>query len=271
MKRYFKIFILIVFVALVLGIVFGIIDGLRVHNDEDPLFTFYHKVIDGIDYSAKVDAGLGYKIIRYSYQNQPEIVKIGSIFMSEKMSYVIEENNENLSELADNNIEESGENSGENVKITTFGEKYTENININGIDTEIYAQNIISKLGYSMDYYFELFDYTGFDDHDKYVWNQVSGDNKCSMTIYDVTDEKAHKELLENINKEGLFEEISGDGIQEVHKTYKRVFKEDEIEKVNFVYLIWLNDLNLMVDLYMPLEYEESVGIYMKKMAETIK
>ncbi len=127
-----------------------------------------------------------------------------------------------------------------------------------------------------MTYYYELFDYTGFEDYDRYLFNIPSGENsgdyKSLLTIYDISDEEAYKEALDNISKDNLFEELSGDQNPQVQKAYYRTFKENEIEKVNHIYLMNLNNnLKLMVDLYYPQEASEGTGIYMHKMAKSIK
>ena len=255
----------------VLGLVFFAVDNLRVHNEQDPIFAFYHKIADGEDYSEKIDIGLGYKIIRFYYKNLPEQIKMGTIFMSEDMSYMIEENKQDEPKI--NNIVESGENkeSGEvEIKLTTFGEEHVDTIMIEGQAQEVYAQKINSKLGYSMEYYFEDFEYTGYDDHDKYDWRLLSGDSRATMTIYDISNEDAYKEALENITKKDLFEEISGDSMQNIQNSYYRAFEENEIKKVNYIYIMWVGDLKLMVDLYMPQEVQEGVGHYMHQMINTI-
>ena len=272
MKNHIKLIISVIILAIfVLGLVFFVVDNLRVHNEQNPLFTFYHKIVDGEDYNEKIDIGLGYKIIRFYYKNLPEQIKTGTIFMSEDMSYLIEENKQDEPKI--NNTVESGENkeSGEvEIKLTTFGEEHADTIMIEGQEQEVYAQKINSKLGYSMEYYFEDFEYTGYEDHDKYDWRLLSGDTRATMTIYDISNEDAYKEALENITKKDLFEEISGDNIKNVQKIYYREFEENEIKKVNYIYIMWIGDLKLMVDLYMPQEVQEGVGHYMHQMVNTI-
>ena len=272
MKNHIKLIISVIILAIfVLGLVFFVVDNLRVHNEQNPLFTFYHKIVDGEDYNEKIDIGLGYKIIRFYYKNLPEQIKTGTIFMSEDMSYLIEENKQDEPKI--NNTVESGENkeSGEvEIKLTTFGEEHADTIMIEGQEQEVYAQKINSKLGYSMEYYFEDFEYTGYEDHDKYDWRLLSGDTRATMTIYDISNEDAYKEALENITKKDLFEEISGDNIKKKKKIYYREFEENEIKKVNYIYIMWIGDLKLMVDLYMPQEVQEGVGHYMHQMVNTI-
>lgn len=273
MKNHIKLIVLSIILGIVvLGFVLFVVDNLRVHNEQDPLFAFSHKVIDGEDYNAKIDTGLGYKIIRFYYKNLPEQIKVGTIFMSDNISYIIEEN-EKEEHTVDNNIEESGENDGNEEfepKLTTFGEKYTSKIMLEGQEEETLAQKINSKLGYSMEYYFELFGYTGYDDHDKYDWLLLSGDTRATMTVYDISNEDAYKEALENITKKDLFKEISGDASESVQKEYYREFEENDIKKVNYIYIMWIDDLKLMVDLYMPQEVQEGVGHYMHQMVSTI-
>lgn len=269
MKKFLKIFFSIVFVVAVLGIIFCIIDSLKVRNDEEPIFTFSHKILDGDAYYTKVDVGLGYKIVRLYYKNQSKI-KIGSIFMSEKMQDIIDENN-----LLDESNRfilsgDSGESGETVVKMTTFGEKYKATVPIEGMEEEVNAQNINSKIGYSMEYYYELFDYVGYEDHDKYSWYGASGDIQSTLTIYNISNEEAYKESLENITKEGMLEEISGDSSEKVQKIYYRSFKENEINKVNYVYILWFDDLKLMVDWYMPQEAQEGIGAYMRRMTQSI-
>lgn len=271
MKNHIKLIVFAIILGLfVLGFVFFTVDNLRVHDEQEPIFTFSHKVVDGENYNAKIDIGLGYKIIRFNYKNLPEQIKTGTIFMSENISSYITEETEDLEA---NNIVKSGEiNEGSEteVKLTTFGEKYKTTIMLEGMEEEILAQNINSKLGYSMEYYFEDFEYTGYEDHDKYAWKLLSGDSAATMTIYDISDEDAYKEALENITKKELFEEISGDASPNIQKLYYRAFEENDIKKVNYIYIMWIDDLKLMVDLYMPQEAEEGVGMYMHRMTSTI-
>lgn len=273
MKKNIKVFFAVLIVIIVIGVVFCIVDTLRVHGDEDPIFTFAHKIIDYADYSAKVDTGLGYKIIRFQSQTQPEVLKIGTIFMSEKSPYENEENKK-IEEINVPNVSgesfSSGESGDTNNKVTTFGEKYKDTIWLEGMEEEINAQNINSKLGYSMEYYYELFDYIGYEGHDKYIWNQISGDTNTTMTVYDITDEKLYQDSLEKIGKEKNYEEISGEGNSNIQKAYYRTMKEDEIQKVNYIYIIWIDNLKIMVDLRLPLEAEEGIGQYMRKMVNTI-
>lgn len=262
MKKFLKIFFFIVSILIVLGIIFYMVDTIRVQSGEEPFFTFNHKIVDGLDYSAKVDSGLGYKIIRFDILGHDEIIKIGTIFMKENPP----EFEKNLIESG-NDV--SGE-SGENVKVTTFGEKYKDTIILEGFEEEIDSKMINSKLGYSMTYYYDLFNYTGFEDHDLYLWHLSSGDDKATMTIYDISNEEAYKEALENIDKENLFEELSGDYNSEIEKIYYRAFDKDDAKMSNYIYLINLNDLKLMVDLYYRQEAEEGIGVYMQKMLKTI-
>jgi len=260
MKKYLKLCFSLLLIFVVLGVIFCIVDDLRVHGDEEPIFAFSHKIIDGLNYSAKVDIGLGYKIIRFNSSNQPDVIKVGTIFMSETSPYIDNTEETQVDEM------ESGETE---VKITTFGEKYKDVIILEGMEEDVYAQNINSKLGYSMEYYYELFDYVGYEEHDKYVWNQLSGDNSSTMTIYNITEEKAYQDALKNI-EEKKFEEISGEGTDKIQKLYHRTLKENDIEKVNNVYIVWLEELKLMVDISIPLEAQEGIGVYMAKMVNSI-
>lgn len=268
MKKFLKIFLYIVLFVLVLGIVFYMIDSMRVQSGENPIFTFHHKIVDGLDYSAKIDSGLGYKIIRYDILGQEEIVKIGTIFMDETPPTI--ELDLDLSNISGDTVSvESGEDI-ENVKVTTFGEKYKDTVMLEGFEEEVDAKTINSKLGYSMMYYYDLFEYTGFEDHDLYLWHLSSGDDKSTLTIYDVSNEAAYKEALDKIEEEKLFEQLSGDYAPEVKKLYYRAFEQEEVQMVNYIYLIDLNNLKLMVDLYYRQEAEEGIGVYMHKMAGTI-
>ena len=206
----------------------------------------------------------------FSSPNEPEVIKVGTLFMSENSPF---DNNDEEITLDEVTVVESGEgiNSGDEVtKMTTFGEKYKDTIFLEGMEEEVYVEKINSKIGYSMEYFYELFDYVGYEDHDKYVWNLASGDIGSTMTVYDITNEDAYKEAMENIEKKDLFEEISGEESTSIQKLYYRTFSENEIKKVNYIYIMWLDDLKLMVDLYLPLEAEEGVGSYMRKMVATI-
>lgn len=244
------------------------VDVVRVYNEEEPLFIIEHKIIDGIDYSAKVDIGLGYKIIRFVFHDEPEFIKVGTIFMEENMSnfrdmFIKEEENQPNEEIV------SGESGDEVIKITTFGENFEDTIYIEGIEESVFVKEINSKLGYSMDYYYELFSYAGFENYDTYTWNLTSGDFKAVMTIQDVSDEEIYEDSLDKIGKDKKFEEISGDSAYE--KLYYKSFEENEIAKVNYIYYIYVNDLRFMIDLSYVQEAEEGIGIYMRKMITTIK
>ena len=282
MKKSVRVIIFALLFVVVLGIVFCIVDTLRVHNEEDPMFCFVHKLVDGADYSAEIDTGLGYKIIRYSIQEQPEKIKIGTIFLSEKMQDIIE--NENVEKVNDEKeisevptqpiVEEaSGEQitSGEQeVKITTFDEKYLDTIWLEGMEEEVYSQKIHSKMGYTMEYFFELFEYAGFDDHDVYTWKDASGDVGSKMVVTNISEEKAYLETLEKISKETTFEEISGETEGPIEKYYHRTMKENDVDKVNEIYIMVLNELKLKVEVTMPLEAQEGVGAYINKMVRSI-
>ena len=80
MKNFLKIFLGLVILVVILGTIFYMVDTTRVHNECEPIFTFAHKIIDGIDFSAKVDTGLGYKIIRIETLDKQKTIKVGTIF-----------------------------------------------------------------------------------------------------------------------------------------------------------------------------------------------
>lgn len=265
-----KIIFSIIFTFIVISVVFGFIDSLRIYGNKKPIFTFYQKQIDGDGYSGEVNVGLGYKIIVFNSNTDSQIIKIGSLFSSEQSPFKSEEIIiEEVTEISDSgNTDSNDENNKE--RITTFGEKYKDTISIEGTNEEVYVENLNSKIGYSMKFYYDLFEYTGYEDHDKYTWKLTSGDSKSTMTIYDISNETAYKEALENINKKDLFEEISGESNEKIEKLYYRTSKENDIEKSNYVYLMKFDDLRLMVDLYLPIEAEEGVGKYMHSMANSI-
>lgn len=282
MIKYLRVFFALLFVGMVLGLAFGLIDVLRVHNDEDPIFAFSHRIACGENYSAKIDTGLGYKIIRYSIENEPEQIKVGSIFLSENIQDFIAEakaEEDTLPIEKEGLPEMSGESSGEEasgdtilkeVKMTTFGEKYTNTILLEGMEEDVYAQNIHSKMGYSMEYYYELFDYTGYEEHDVYTWKFLpSGDTKATMTITNVTEEKAYLDTLEKMEKDS-YTEFSGDKGPFVEKNFYKTQKENEIEKMSDIYLIVLPDLKLKVEMELPVEAVEGIGAYMNKMMRSI-
>ena len=136
MKKLLKIILSIVLLLIVLGIVFCIIDSLRVHADEEPIFAFVKSIADGEDYSAHINIGLGYKIIRYEIPNQPDQIKIGTIFMKVGKPNIVENNTQESNSGEVVILVESGESgeSGEKiVKITTFGENYTDKIMLEGM------------------------------------------------------------------------------------------------------------------------------------------
>lgn len=268
MKKILKIFFSIILILALLGIIFYMIDTVKVQSGEEPRFSFSHKIIDGLDYSARVDYGLGYKIIRFDIMGHEEIIKIGTIFMDETPPE-IELNMELSGNSGDAVSGESGD-AIENVKVTTFGEKYKNVIMLEGNEEEVDAKEIKSKLGYSMTYYYDLFEYSGFEDHDLYLWHLSSGDNKSTLTIYDISNEEAYKEALDKIEEEKIFEEISGDYSSNVKKLYYRAFEQDQIKMVNYIHLIDLENLKLMVDLYYKQEAEEGIGVYMHEMTKTI-
>ena len=54
MKNFLKIFLGLVILVVILGTIFYMVDTTRVHNECEPIFTFAHKIIDGIDFSAKL-------------------------------------------------------------------------------------------------------------------------------------------------------------------------------------------------------------------------
>lgn len=263
MKNLIKIFFSILLIVILLGIIFYMIDTVKVQNGEEPIFVFEHKMVDGVDYSAKVDIGLGYKIIRFNMFDE-EIIKIGTIYMDETPPYV-ERKEEHINE----NL--SGE-SGENIiKVTTFGEKYKDSLYIEGMEEEVFAEDINSKLGYTMKYYYELFEYSGFETYDRYTWRNASGDLKSSLTIYDISDEERYKESTEKITKDDLYKEISGDSLTRFNKSYIKEFKENEVEKVKYIYILEINDLKLMLDINYPKEAAEGVGVYITEMINLIK
>lgn len=86
MKKFLKILFLAILILVLLGIIFYMVDNIKVQNGENPIFAFHHKIVDGIDYSAKVDTGLGYKIIRFDISGE-KVLRIGTIFMDENPPY----------------------------------------------------------------------------------------------------------------------------------------------------------------------------------------
>ena len=139
---------------------------------------------------------------------------------------------------------------------------------LEGMEEEVNLKIINSKLGYSMNYYYDLFDYAGFEDHDVYTWFLSSGDDKSTLTIYDISNEEVYKEAIEKIEDDDLFTEISGD--KENVKLYYRAFEKDKINLVNYIYLMNVDNLKLMVDLYYKQEAEEGIGVYMHNMSNSI-
>lgn len=265
MKNFLKIFLGLVILVIILGTIFYMVDTTRVHNDCEPIFTFAHKIIDGIDFSAKVDTGLGYKIIRIETLDKQKTIKVGTIFMKEEMPNNIIESGDSI--LTSGDIASSGEN--ELPKQTTFGESYEDFIMLEGMEEKVYAKRLNSKLGYSMTYYHDLFEYVGFEDHDLYKWTYTSGDMQSTMTIYDVTDQKVYDEAMKKINKDKALEELSGEGTI-FEKAYSKTFTENDIHKVQYYYFINLENLKLMLDLSYPVEAAEGIGIYMSNMIVSI-
>lgn len=263
MKVFFKIIFSIIIVLLILGTAFYMIDTTRVHSSEEPIFTFVHKIYDGKNFSAKVDSGLGYKIIRFEQIGNEEKIKVGTIFMKEDFDEFLTPEKDIL--------DISGE-SGEIIaKKTTFGEAYEDIVLLEGEEETVDAKLLNSKLGYSMTYYYDLFDYVGFEDYDLYTWNLTSGEEKATLTIYDISDEEAYEDALKNITTKDLFEEISGDSVYENEKLYYRAFEEDRINKVNYISIVEFEDLKLMIDKFYLQEASEGIGIYMSNMANSIK
>lgn len=265
-----RIILSIIFIFIVMSVLFCFIDSLRIHGNEEPIFTFYQKQISGDGYSGEVNVGVGYKIIVFNSSSDSQIIKTGSLFLSEESPFnneeiIIEEVTE-LSESGDTTLSDGDK----KENITTFGEKYKDKIFIEGMEEEVLAEDLNSKIGYSMKFYYDLFEYTGYEDHDKYTWKLTSGDVGATMTVYDISDESAYKEALENINKKDLFEEVSGDSNENIEKLYHRTSKENDIQKSNYIYLMKFDNLRLMVDLYLPIELEEGVGKYMHSMATSI-
>lgn len=265
MKNFLKIFLGLVILVIILGTIFYMVDTTRVHNDCEPIFTFAHKIIDGIDFSAKVDTGLGYKIIRIETLDKQKTIKVGTIFMKEEMPNNIIESGDNI--LTSGDIVSSGEN--ELPKQTTFGESYEDFIMLEGMEEKVYAKRLNSKLGYSMTYYYDLFEYVGFENHDLYKWIYTSGDMQSIMTIYDVTDQKEYDKAIKKINKDKALEELSGDGTI-FEKAYSKMYTENEIHKIQYFYFINLENLKLMIDLSYPLEAAEGIGMYMNNMLVSI-
>ena len=273
MKKILKIFFSILIIIVVMGIVFCIIDSLRVHGDDEPIFARIEQLAEGENYSAKINIGLGYKIIRYSAVNGSEVIKIGSLFMKVESPFIEEDSAQegNSGEVVI--IVESGESgeSGEKiVKITTFGEKYADTILLEGMEEETNVQDIHSKLGYTMKYYYELFDYTGYEEHDTYVWKELSGDLKSQLTVTDITEGEVYQKALENISKKDDYEEISGEQSERIQKVFYRQYNENDVNKVNKIYIIWFDNLKIMVDMIMPAEAQEGIGAYMEQMVHSI-
>lgn len=277
MKKIFKILLYILIIIAFLGIIFFAIDSVRIYDEKEPIFIIEHKILDGIDWSAKVDIGLGYKIIRYELPNKPEIVKAGTIFMEENLPeeyYLkdednVEENTEIIEDSGEISEDVAVEESGEEIKLTTFGEKSEDIIYIEGEEMSVLAEDINSKLGYTMKYYYELFEYAGFDSHDTYTWKLTSGDSKAFMTIYDMSDDTKYEESLNKIEKDKNFEELSGDSRFE--KFFSKNYKENDIDKKNHTYYMQADNIRLMIESIYPLEAEEGIGRYIDKMITTIK
>lgn len=263
MKVFLKIIFSIIIILLILGTVFYMVDTTRVHNSEEPIFTFVHTIFDGIDYSAKVDSGLGYKIIRFKQNEHNEIIKVGTIFMKENFDAFLVPKKDIL--------DISGESGEVIAKKTTFGEAYEDIVLLEGEEETVDAKLLNSKLGYSMTYYYDLFDYVGFEDYDLYTWNLTSGDEQATLTIYDISEEEAYEDALKNITTKNLFEEVSGDYIRENEKLYYRAFEEDGVNKVNYISIVDFDGLKLMIDKFYLQEAQEGIGVYMSNMANSIK
>ena len=140
---------------------------------------------------------------------------------------------------------------------------------LEGMEEKVYAKRLNSKLGYSMTYYYDLFEYVGFENHDLYKWIYTSGDMQSTMTIYDVTDQKEYDKAIKKINKDKALEELSGDGTI-FEKAYSKMYTENEIHKIQYFYFINLENLKLMIDLSYPLEAAEGIGMYMNNMLVSI-
>lgn len=268
MKSFFKIFLGLVVLIIILGTIFYMVDTTRVHNDSEPIFTFMHKIIDGVDYSAKIDTGLGYKIIQIETLNSRKTIKVGTIFMKEDMPNNIIESGDSILTSGDISIS-SGE--SESPKQTTFGEGYEDIIMLEGIEEKVYAKRINSKLGYSMNYFYDLFEYVGFEDHDLYNWMSTSGDMEAIMTVADVTEQNDYDEAIKKIGKDKELEELSGEGlIESFSKVYFKMYTKNEISRVEYIYFVELDGLRLMADLSYITEAAEGVGVYMGNMLASI-
>ncbi len=260
MKKLLNIILFIIFILVILGIIFYMIDTVRVNNEAEPIFTFIHKIADGNNYFAKIDYGLGYKIIRFEFSGDREIIRTGPFFIDENAPQV--EPNSPITNYV------SGD-SGEVFKITIFGENYEDTILISGEEREVDAKLINSKLDYSMTYYYNLFDYTGFEEYDYYVWNMTpSGEEKSTMTITNVSEEETYQEEIKKIQSDKNYQLLSGDQGEIV---YYKVTTENEKNKINYIYIIERENLKFIVNLYYPEEVSEEIGMYMKKMKESIK
>lgn len=264
MRKFLKIFFSILLFIILIVVVFCVVDYFRVYDGREPIFTFEQKLLCGENATAKVDVGFGYKIMRVDVEGQEEKIKLGTIFMDESLPII--DDNINEVDKIENVSGESGEN--EIIKVTTFGEKYKDTVFIEGLEEVVDAKRINSKIGYSMNYYYELFDYTGFEDHDLYTWYLSSGDNKATMTIYNISDEEKYKDSLEEIEKDKTFEELSGDTTFGVSKSYYK-FTDDDY--ANYIYILELENLKLKVDFYYKQEAAEGIGAYMSKMLSSVE
>lgn len=268
MKNFFRIFLGLLVFIIILGTIFYMVDTAKVHNESEPVFTFVHKIVDGLDYSAKVDIGLGYKIIRIETLDNQKTIKVGTIFMKEEMPNNIVESGDKALTSGDISVS-SGE--SESPKQTTFGESYEDFIMLEGMEEKVYVKKINSKLGYSMNYFYDLFEYVGFEDHDLYKWSLTSGDMEAIMTVSDVTEQKTYDEAIKKIGKDKELEELSGDGMNEsFSKTYFKMYTKNEIPRVEYIYFLELDGLRLMVDLSYIAEAAEGIGVYMSNMLTSI-
>lgn len=262
-KLFFKFILTLILILSVLGVIFYMVDTTRVNNDFSPRYTFLHKIIDRVDGCAiQVDYGLGYKIVRIEVPNSSDIIRVGGLTMDENCDELLGHYVPTLEDLAN---EMSGEKIAEEKK-TTFGEAYQDTIMLEGEEEIVDVKEINSKLEYSMKYYFDLFEYTGYDDHDNYVWNLMpSGDTKAMMTIKEISGDSEYQNLLKKIKSE-KYEEVSG---EQAH--FVKNYMANKVPMKKYIYILQNETRKLKVEFQLVTEALEGIGVYMHKMLNSIK
>ena len=194
MKKEIKILLIILGVIIILGLIFFIVDYIRVQKQEKPIFCINYATAN--DGGTNEYLGLGYKVIDFNMLNGYDEIKIGTWFMKY-------EDFENEYDYENNDISDT--------KVVVNGYNNIHNINITNDDaTEI--KHILAGFSYDKELCDGIYSYEIIiNDEEHYMVKRdckaiEKGDKQTDITEDEL---KAIENIIENnIDEQKLLEEI---------------------------------------------------------------